>query len=712
MKQFDYYEQLLLWEKRQLLLQKKYADTPPGFTSAEAEKAALQAWEAKYALYQENSRYKINDVPLPSVSFPLIGREAELEAVHGMLTSSHTAFLYGIGGIGKTAIAPQYIADHRHAYDHVLYVLTGKGITQAICDDTSISISGLRYDRKKYPVLRQYFREKLRILRELSENNKILIVVDNMNAPADKDLRLFLDLPCDKIITTRVNYAIVPQTEKLPVKALAPEYWPDLISDYSGDLDPSAMEQLIHYGYQVEGHTLSLKMASVHASHRKFSGLLDAGFDITSLLSTFRMKGAEWKALLFLSVLAPQGMDREQFIRISGTSENTLQALRNYLLIDFIVWDKGSFQSPGGTGKETATASQTAVPTNDSILLRVHPLIAEAVKHITPPTCVNCSHLLRGFAAYLNGDGLGIGTWNRTYEENRKLEPHIFALYETFPDPAPWLGTAFEEIVTFLWVQGYHEEALPYALKIYENVLDYYGPNHVMPGREALRVAAVYHNCMDHEHALIWYQKGYELLKAVTPQTFEVLDQLITACGKLAREFSHRKDSEAYKKYTAENRQILDSLSHCETAPLSDIQRQQFELKQHYLFLQEAKNALRDGQIAVSKKLYNSLAEWIDRQPDLGYRKVAFEELHISLLIHENQLDAAEKAARENVETTLLYRGDKYKDYLSCLEVLADVLKLEGKHAEAFSVYEQILIPLQRDYPYEQTWINTIMGKI
>lgn len=184
------------------------------------------------------------------------------------------------------------------------------------------------------------------------------------------------------------------------------------------------------------------------------------------------------------------------------------------------------------------------------------------------------------------------------------------------------------------------------------------------------------------------------------------------ACGKLAREFSHRKDSEAYVKYTAEYRQILDSLLQRETAPLSDIQRQHLELKQHYLFLEEAKNALSDGQIAVSTKLYDSIAEWLDRQPDLGYRKVAFEELHISLMIHANQLDAAEKAARENVETTRLYRGDKYKDYLSCLEVLADVLKLEGKYTEAISVYEQILIHLQKDYPYEQTWIDTIMGKI
>ena len=59
------------------------------------------------------------------------------------------------------------------------------------------------------------------------------------------------------------------------------------------------------YGRQVEGHTLNLKMASAHASYGKFPDLLDAGFDITSLLSAFRLKESEWKALLFLSVLAP-----------------------------------------------------------------------------------------------------------------------------------------------------------------------------------------------------------------------------------------------------------------------------------------------------------------------------------------------------------------------------------------------------------------------
>lgn len=695
MKCFNYQEQLLLWEKNQLLLQKKYADTPPGFSSDQAYDTAWQEWQENYALFLENGHHKISDTPLPSPPVNFTGREEELAAVRDMLDSFQTAFLYGMGGIGKTSIALQYMAEYGHLYDHILYVLTDRDIVQAVCDDTAISISGLIYDRKKYPVLRQYFKEKLSILKELSAKNKILIVIDNLNTPEDKNLSLFLDLPCHKIITTRVNYAFVPKGEKLFVKALTPNHWESLIAGYSDHLSPPEMERLMHYAHQVNGHTLSLKMASVQASYGEFSEAPGTGFDVTSLLSSFRLKKTELKALLYLSVLAPQGMEKELFIQLSGTSDKTLQVLRDYLLIDFIFLGK-------------------AVDPVDSItLLRVHPLIAEAVKKIMPPTCINCSHLLRGFEAYLYGDDLGeIGTWNRSYEENRKMEPHIFALYQTFPDPAPWLGTAFEEIVTFMWVQDYYEEALAYALKLYENVLDYYGPGHVMPGREALRVAAVYHNHMDYDHALTWYRKGYDILKAVTPQSFDVLDQLNLACGKLARDARRRKDHDSFKKYINEYQQILDFFFALKPDTLSDKQKQRIEFKWYIFSANEAKFALQDRNIALARKFFTSAEKWAAKQQNLGYRREILDEVHISLLIHDDRLEDAEKAAQEYARSTLLYRGEKYKDYLSRLELLADILKLENKDSEAHAVYVKILIQLQSDYPYNQNWINSIMNKI
>lgn len=695
MKYFDYQEHLLLWEKNQLLLQKKYADTPPGFSSDQAHDTAWQKWNAEYASFLENSRYRINDTPLPSAPVSFTGREEELTAVHEMLVSFKTAFLYGMGGIGKTSIALQYMADYGHLYEHVLYVLADKGIVHAICDDTAISISRLIYDRKKYPVLRQYFKEKLGILNELCEKHNILIVIDNLNTPEDKNLHSFLDLPCHKIITTRINYTFIPKAEKLFISALAPEHWENLIAGYSSHLTPPEMERLIHYAHQVNGHTLSLKMASVQASYGEFSEAPDTEFNVTSLLSSFRLKKTELKTLLYLSVLAPQGMEKELFVQLSGTSDKTLQVLRDYLLIDFISLCRADDREAGAT------------------LLRVHPLIAEAVKKIMPPTCINCSHLLRGFEAYLYGDDLGeIGTWNRSYEENRRMEPHIFALYETFPDPAPWLGTAFEEIVTFMWVQDYYDEALSYALKLYENVLDYYGPNHVMPGREALRVAAVYHNRVDYDNALTWYRKSYDMLKAVTPQSYDVLDQLNIVCGKLARDAKRRNDPVALKKYSDEYQQILDFFFKLKPDALSDKQKQRIELKWYYFYANGAVYALHDGNIALAKKFFTSIEEWASGQQNLGYRTNILDEIKISLLIHENQLEDAEKAARTFVKSTLMYRGDKYKDYLSKLELLADILRMENKASEAHSLYVKILVHLQSDFPYEQSWISSVMNKL
>lgn len=97
---------------------------------------------------------------------------------------------------------------------------------------------------------------------------------------------------------------------------------------------------------------------------------------------------------------------------------------------------------------------------------------------------------------------------------------------------------------------------------------------------------------------------------------------------------------------------------------------------------------------------------------DLAYRKAPVTELNIALLIRTGRLEDAEQAARENIQSTLLYRGEKFKDYLSHLELLADVLSMEKKTAEAYSIYEEILVRLQRDYPYEKKWIWKIMDQL
>ena len=138
-----------------------------------------------------------------------------------------------------------------------------------------------------------------------------------------------------------------------------------------------------------------------------------------------------------------------------------------------------------------------------------------------------------------------------------------------------------------------------------------------------------------------------------------------------------------------------------------------YNLKSIKLLFEEAKHALREGRIGDSQELNASIEQWAEIYgQDLAYRKAPVTELKIALLIRTGRLEDAEQAARENIQSTLLYRGEKYKDYLSHLELLADVLSMEKKTAEAYSIYEEILVRLQRDYPYEKKWIRKIMDQL
>ena len=122
----------------------------------------------------------------------------------------------------------------------------------------------------------------------------------------------------------------------------------------------------------------------------------------------------------------------------------------------------------------------------------------------------------------------------------------------------------------------------------------------------------------------MWYQRGYELLKAVTPRTFEVMAQFSTACSKMAREYSHRKNPEAQSRYAAEYVQVTKEIMGMDTRNLPEFQKERLSLIQNDFLLEEA-----------------------------------------------------EQTARENVQLALKYRGEKYKDYLSQLEILAHVHELK-----------------------------------
>lgn len=688
MKKQNYQEKLLIWKRNQIKLREKYSNTPAGFTTKQEAETALFEWQKEYEEYVESQEHKLSDTIISHESSICVGREADLICLHNQLAKEHLTFLYGIGGIGKSTIALAYMHQYNALYDHVLFITANQNMMHTICDDYSVSITNLRFLQNKYKSLRRYYHVKLQVLKSLCENKRILMIIDNYNIINDSTLDSFISLPCDKLFTTRINFESIPSSQKMHITALPKDKWELLIRSYSSDtIDAKVLSEINAYAKKINGHTLSIKLASKQA----LLGLTpDADWDVITLLSPFHLNKAEIELLLYLSILPTQGISKKFFLLLTSASETTLNNLRKYLLVD-VIYKKNAWM-------------------DDNELLHVHPLIAEAVKKLKKPTCQNCSRLLRGFEAYMNGQLTGENTWLRTFDENRMLEPYIFALYETFPNPAPWLGKAFEEITTFLWIQGYYKEAEKYALKIYHATLDYYGIDSEMPGREALRVAAVYHNNLEHEKASTWYKKGFELLKSVTHRTFSSDLMLIHAYGKMIREARHQNDWVSFEKYFEDFQQLTNE--YLSRTDIIRAQHDQINLEYHFGLLDKAKLLVENGKIKEARDTYEEMRYWLSEQDNTSYHVVTFNDFYVSLLVQEGNLTQAKEIAGYDAQTAMIYRGKTYKDYLTYQERLADVTMLCNQRRESLRIYEEILICLQNEYPYEKEWVSSILKKM
>ena len=115
-------EELLEWQERLFRPRGKYRETPPGFRQKEAEEEGLRRLCRIRKEYEERRKPRMcSGYRAPRECF--VGRDAYLARIEEIF-SRHAgpAVLYGIGGIGKTAIARAYVRRREGAYGAVLFL--------------------------------------------------------------------------------------------------------------------------------------------------------------------------------------------------------------------------------------------------------------------------------------------------------------------------------------------------------------------------------------------------------------------------------------------------------------------------------------------------------------------------------------------------------------------------------------------------------------
>ncbi len=213
----------------------------------------LQEIEGILKVCQPSTPYIISNGVAKNLQF--VGREEILAQMHDTLKNRNVLCLHGIGGIGKTEIANEYLCRYQKDYDVTRRIVYGSSIKEAIISDSSLPIHNFMRLTKEGE--EEYYQRKLSKLQELC-NKRVLFIIDNFDTQSDDCLMDLLSLNCDFIFTSRHHLSDghfwnmeVPPLEKGALLELFRMFYP-----YGEEEE----ETVIHLLELVEQHTMSVEL--------------------------------------------------------------------------------------------------------------------------------------------------------------------------------------------------------------------------------------------------------------------------------------------------------------------------------------------------------------------------------------------------------------------------------------------------------------------
>lgn len=159
----------------------------------------------------ENSVKSNDDIILKSnivtSSINFTGRKKELKELDNAINEYGRAFLYGMGGIGKSEIAKKYIMDNKDKYKTIIFSVYDGSLISTLLNDNYFNIDGFRKKMTDHGEESdvEFFYRKLDYIKK-NTDNKTLIIIDNFDIDNDSNLKDILDGNYHLIFTTRNNF--------------------------------------------------------------------------------------------------------------------------------------------------------------------------------------------------------------------------------------------------------------------------------------------------------------------------------------------------------------------------------------------------------------------------------------------------------------------------------------------------------------------------
>jgi serine/threonine protein kinase/tetratricopeptide (TPR) repeat protein len=197
---------------------------------------------------------------MPTMPTYFIGRDECLIAIEEKLHAKHVAILTGMGGIGKSELAKQFILKHQYDYKNIIFMTYSYDL-QTMINETHF-LSGC--EQKDEESDEHYCERRVNLLHEMLPENSLL-VIDNLNVELEEINQKHIwkklsSIACDLIITSRCNQAMYEE-EQIHVGELENNRLVELFLHYC-PLEGESLRYVSDLIEIVQRHTLVLELVA------------------------------------------------------------------------------------------------------------------------------------------------------------------------------------------------------------------------------------------------------------------------------------------------------------------------------------------------------------------------------------------------------------------------------------------------------------------
>ena len=654
------------------------------------------------AVYMNSGRYSLlKHIEEPRPGF--LGRDAEIEAIAGILSGQRILFLRGMGGIGKSEIAKGYAAKHKADYDTVIFAPFQDSLESLICSE-ALPVKNLRRAEKESSEI--YCSRKLDIFQKLADE-RTLLIVDNFDVDGDPKLEELLSMPCKLLFTTRNDWGDYPVLDVGPLQDFDSQR--ALFSKSYGfpiaaSMQPYVDEMLCLVG----GHTITIELiarqmkasfktpkqmlelirnfgVNTHLKEKLQKNSTDTAFDCIQGL--FSVAGLDEEALRLLRVMT--------FVPPAGIS---VPLLGEMLELD-------SFDAVNDL-----IAGSWLMLDEDGMTLKMHPVICDVIRDELTPDPENCKEYVRALGAKAKG------FWGMDPEIRDSLYGLVRRLLDLYPVPTRELFAEYGAFANAGWICGDYERSQNESKVYYDFALKEFGPGSLQAGLGATYTAASYYNSGDWEGAGPWYERSFlhqltgaglaresdeisAILDAVPCReeldklAWNVLEQLYAVCTRVGRTNVFLKDFEKAEKA--------------------------FDLAMAYAHARIPKGHYTPGRkypgwyagiFQERERLYLAQERWEKAYEQCGKTYAlleddqAFEEANMPFTLmnmaracsHLGRFEEAAKYLEQAKEITDRMIGPHSRTAFNVRDAAADSLLLEGRKDEALSLLGNLELDLSK----------------